>query len=158
MTTSVTKREQSGIGATAYIVIAVVVLATGLFWYFQYSSSRQTSTIELSQEAKDYVRSLQLTEVQLKATETYLKQLVVEIVGRITNNGTRGVDQIEVTCVFYDPYGQVVLRQRVPIVSARNGGLKQGESKTFRLPFDNLPDSWNHQLPQLVIAGIQFTR
>ena len=58
--------------------------------------------------------------------------------------------------MFYDSYAQVTLRERVPIVSARMGGLKPGETKSFRLPFDDLPESWNHQLPSLVIAGIQF--
>ena len=46
---------------------------------------------------------------------------------------------MEIYCVFYDPYGQLVLRKRVPIVSARMGGLKPGETKSFRLPFDELP-------------------
>jgi hypothetical protein len=64
---------------------------------------------------------------------------------------------VEVFCVFYDAYGQVVLRQRLPIVTARAGGLKPGESKPFRLPFDDLPSSWNQQMPQLVIAAIQFS-
>jgi hypothetical protein len=36
------------------------------------------------------------------------------------------------------------------------GGLKPGETKSFRLPFDNLPDSWNQGMPQLVIASVKF--
>jgi hypothetical protein len=63
---------------------------------------------------------------------------------------------VEINCVFYDPYGQVVLRQRVPIVSQKVGGLAPGETKPFRLPFDNLPESWNNAMPQMVIAGIEF--
>jgi hypothetical protein len=41
--------------------------------------------------------------------------------------------------------------------SAGNGGLKPGETKSFRLPFDDLPDSWNQAMPQLVIAGVKFS-
>jgi hypothetical protein len=59
--------------------------------------------------------------------------------------------------VFYDGYGQMVLRKRVPIVSTRMGGLKPGEVKSFRLPFDEIPSSWNQQMPQLVIAGVNFS-
>jgi hypothetical protein len=36
------------------------------------------------------------------------------------------------------------------------GGLKPAETKAFRLPFDNIPQGWNNQMPQLVIAGIVF--
>ena len=44
------------------------------------------------------------------------------------------------------------LRQRVPIVNAQMGGLRPGETKQFRLPFDTVPESWNNVMPQLVIA------
>jgi hypothetical protein len=36
------------------------------------------------------------------------------------------------------------------------GGLKPGETKSFRLPFDAVPAGWNQQMPNLVIAGIDF--
>jgi hypothetical protein len=35
--------------------------------------------------------------------------------------------------------------------------LKPGESRDFRLPFDDIPGSWNNQMPQLVIARIEFS-
>jgi hypothetical protein len=49
-----------------------------------------------------------------------------------------------------------VLRERVSIVRPRSGGLKPGETKSFRLAFDSMPQSWNQALPQMVIAGIRF--
>jgi hypothetical protein len=50
----------------------------------------------------------------------------------------------------------VVLRERVAIVRSKNGGLAPTETKAFRMPFDNMPQSWNQAMPQLVIAQIQF--
>jgi len=82
---------------------------------------------------------------------------VVEIQGKVGNAGDREVEVVEIFCVFRDAYGQLVLRKREPIVSARMGGLKPGEVKSFRLPFDELPPSWNQQMPQLVIAGVKFS-
>ncbi|MBL8220676.1 MAG: hypothetical protein JNL62_15705, partial [Bryobacterales bacterium] len=58
--------------------------------------------------------------------------------------------------IFYDPYGQVVLKDRVEIVRVKTGGIQPGETKPFRLPFDTLPASWNQDMPQLVIAEIVF--
>jgi hypothetical protein len=92
----------------------------------------------------------------MKAAKNYFSQVVVEIAGSITNSGDRNLDTVEIYCVFKDYYGQTTLRQRVPIVSAKMGGLKPGETKSFRLPFDNLPDSWNQGMPQLVIASVKF--
>lgn len=142
---------------TTLVAVAgvAVVLGAALFWYLQ-SSSRNQEVLGLTSEAKEYVRSLKLSDVGLKATESYLKQLVVEIEGKVTNTGNRPVDTVEVYCVFYDSIGQVVLRERVGVVRAGSGGLKPGQTRAFRLPFDNVPASWNHQAPQIVIAGIRF--
>ena len=84
------------------------------------------------------------------------RQALVEITGKITNKGDRRLDQVDLNAVFYDPYGQVVLRERVSIVRPRTGGLAPEETKRFRLAFDNIPQSWNQAMPQLVIAGIRF--
>ena len=92
----------------------------------------------------------------MKAHESFLKQAVVEITGDITNAGDRALKSVELNCIFYDPYGKVLLRQRVPIVSARTGAVAPGETRSFRLPFDTVPESWNNVMPQLVIAGISF--
>ncbi len=45
----------------------------------------------LTADAKAYVRNLQLTDVTMKATESYVKQMVTEIEGKVTNAGNRAV-------------------------------------------------------------------
>ncbi len=139
-----------------FTVIALALTGTAVFWYVQYTSTRKAQALQLSAEAREYITNLKLSEVELKAHDSYLNQRVVEIDGGITNAGNRAVQVVEIFCVFYDSYGQLVLRERLPIVRARMGGLKPGETKNFRMPFDVLPESWNQQLPQLVIAGIKF--
>ena len=142
----------------AYYVIAVVILlGTGVWAYTQYLDRHNTSDLPLTPEAKLYTRNLQLSDVELKAKENYFQQAVVEIDGKIANTGPRPLDTVEIYCVFRDPYGQLVLRRRLSIVNARMGGLKPGETKSFRLPFDDLPQSWNQAMPQLVIAGVKFS-
>lgn len=148
--------NERGISSAVFTLIALAIIGGAVYWYLQYTANRQKQLLELSPEAKQYVRNLKLSDVEIKAHESYLKQMVVAIEGKIGNTGDRALKVVEIICVFYDAYNQVVLRQRVPIVSARMGGLKPGEIKTFRLPFDDLPESWNHQLPSLVIGGIQF--
>ena len=91
----------------------------------------------LTPEARAYIGNLKLSDVGMKAAKNYFSQMVVEIAGNITNAGDRNLDTVEIYCVFHDYYGKVTLRQRVPIVSAKMGGLKPGETKSFRLPFDN---------------------
>ena len=140
------------------IVIAVVLVvgAAGFLYLDRASKQPPPPPPPLTGDAKAYVRNLKLSGVEMSAHEDYFKQRIVEITGMIQNAGNRVLQVVEINCVFYDPYGQVVLRQRVPIVSKKAGGLAPGETKPFRLPFDNLPDSCNNVMPQMVIAGIDF--
>ena len=140
-----------------YAFGAIVLLGGALFGYMQWSARQASQEIALTPDAKAYVRNLKLDDVTMKATASYIGQDVVEIEGKIGNAGDRPLNTVEIYCVFRDTYGQLVLRKRVSIVSPRMGGLKPGETKSFRLPFDEIPESWNHAMPQLVIAGIKFS-
>jgi hypothetical protein len=141
-----------------YYVAAVVVLLAAAGWgYMRYLDRHGNGDIPLTDEARAYTRNLQLSDVEMKASENYFQQTVVEISGKIANAGERPLDTVEIYCVFRDPYGQLVLRRRLAIVSSRMGGLKPGQTKSFRLPFDDLPGSWNQAMPQLVIAGVKFS-
>ena len=90
----------------------------------------------------------------MKATESYAKQVITEIEGKVTNAGNRTVEFAEVACVFYDSIGQVVLREKATIVRRP---LRSGETQAFRLPFDDIPSGWNNQMPQLVVAQIRLS-
>jgi len=135
-----------------YILAAMLVLGGAVAWYV-YHPAAASSGAPLTPDAKAYVRNLQLSDVTMKATESYVKQMVTEMEGKITNGGERTIKEVDVYCIFYNRYGEVVLRKRVPIVSSV---VKPGASRSFRLPFDEIPESWNNQMPQLVIAGIEF--
>jgi len=141
----------------AIAISAVLALGIAGFVFLDHASKQPPPPPPpLTADAKAYVKNLKLANVDIKAHESFLKQAVVEITGEITNAGDRVLKTVELNCVFYDPNGQVVLRQRVPIVGAQAAGLGPSETKSFRLPFDTVPENWNNVMPQLVIAGITF--
>ena len=153
-----TAESQSSIPVLPIVVGLVLVLGGAGFYALDRQSHAPQAAPVLTGEARAYIRNLPLSEVEIKAHESYLKQSVVEITGKIGNTGNRVLKLVEINCAFMDPYGQVILRERVPIVSPKIGGLAPGELKSFRLAFDDIPDSWNQGLPQLVIAQIVFDR
>ncbi len=153
------RRALSGrVPPALFAVLGIAAIVLVAVWMFLRHPPSPAQTPALSDEARAYVRagSLKLNDVSMGAKENFARQMLVEITGRITNDGARTVKLVEITCVFRDPSGRVVLRERVPIVSQRMGGLPAGETKTFRLPFDTIPESWNQALPELVIARIVF--
>jgi archaellum component FlaF (FlaF/FlaG flagellin family) len=154
-----TKTEDTSFSIPVPVVVGaiIVILGFGAWTGYNYWAAKHSPALPvLTAEAKQYVHNLQLSEVEMKAAESYMKQQVVEITGKITNNGDRTVNAVDINCVFYDAYGQLVLRERVSVVGRRTGPLAPGQTKNFRLAFDTIPESWNQALPQLVIAQIVF--
>ncbi len=139
------------VGATA----AVVLLAGILFYLSRPVQNGPPPPV--SGEAKTYVSKLELSDVSIQATENFMKQRVVEIEGKIANQGNRELYGIDVYCLFYDVSGHEIHRERVPVLKGKGAPLRPGESRSFRLPFDALPEGWNQAMPRLVIAGINFT-
>lgn len=148
--------KRQAFGLPQIVLIALVLAGGGVVAYLEYAPRTPAADAPLTPEARAYVGHLQLADVSMKAAKNYFDQVVVEIAGNIRNAGDRNLDTVEIYCVFYDYNGQPASRQRVPIVNAKMGGLKPGETKSFRLPFDNLPESWNQKMPQLVIASVMF--
>lgn len=148
--------KRPALGLPAAVLIALVLAGAGVVAYLEFAPRKPAAQATLTPEARAYVGNLKLADVTMKATKNYFSQVVVEISGNITNAGDRNLDTVEINCVFQDYYDQMNLRQRVPIVSPKMGGLKPGETKSFRLPFDNIPDSWNQKMPLLVIASVTF--
>lgn len=148
--------EKKGIPVALVIGVAVALaLGGGLVALARFAGGPK-GIVELTPEAKAYTKNLKLSGVEMKATEAYVGNAVVEVTGKIANAGDRPLQQVDLMCVFYDVSGQVLTRERVPLVRAKNGGLPVGATKDFRLPFDNLGQNWNQRMPQMVIAGIVF--
>jgi hypothetical protein len=146
--------EAKPVNVPLVIVVALLPVVAGLLWYANRRAGEPAPVpAAVTAEAKAYVKNLKLSGVDMKATENFAGAAVVEIVGNITNGGDRPLERVDLSCVFYDVSGLVVLRERVPIVKTT---LKPGETKPFRLAFEGVSQSWNQTLPQLVIAQIVF--
>ena len=139
----------------AMIIVAVLLVVGGaIYWLTRPAAPKQAAAI--TPEAKAYTKHLALGDVGMTSAEAFNGARLIEIKGTIGNQGQRVLKQVEINCIFYDVYGQLVLRDRQPIVRASTGGLKPGETKPFRLAFDSLSENWNQALPQVVIASIDF--
>ena len=145
--------EKKTLSPVLVLVAAAAIAAAGLFAFLASRPREAPQPPGITAEAKEYVSHLKLSGVAMQATANFAGATVVEILGNITNAGSRPLERVELNYVFYDTAGLVVLRERVPIV---RGALPPGETRSFRLPFENIPKSWNQTMTQLVIAHIAF--
>lgn len=146
--------------ASIVIALAMILILGAFGWLTFGPKPAPPPPIVLTAEAKAYLPSLDIGNVRIQAAESMVNQRVIEILGDISNKGTRVVKLAEVTCVFKDFGGTEVKRERVAIVGGAvlgaKGDLAPGVTKHFRLAFDDVPESWNQALPSLYIAQIQF--
>ena len=73
-------------GKTAIYVLAAVLFVGGALGWFISRPKAGGGATPLAADAKEYVRNLQLSDVSMKATESYVGQMVTEIEGRITES------------------------------------------------------------------------
>ncbi len=141
----------------AALVIAIaVVLTAGTVGFFWWQARAPEQAPQLTEEAREYLAHLDLGGVEMKAEDSFLEQTVVAIEGKIINNGGKTVSAVEVDCVFRDPYGVEIDRQRAVIVGRKTGPLHAGETQTFRLAFDEIPPEWNQTMPSLFISQLRL--
>ena len=141
---------------TFVVALAGVLIAGVLGWLTFGPRPQPPPPPTLTPEARAYLSNLQLSNVHMQAAESFAQGRLVEILGEVKNAGSRKVKVVEVTCVFRDFSQQEVARERVFVVPPGTGGLAPNQTKSFRLPFDTIPDTWNQIMPSLIIAQIQF--
>ncbi len=134
-----------------------LLLGIAAFGYLEWKgrSDLPVEQVVLTDEARGYLTSLDLSDVEMGATDNALGQTLVEITGTIRNIGDRPVRSIRLNCVFFDVYG-IELHRVLSTIVRSSQGLEPGAGQAFRLPFDDIPDGWNQVLPSLYVAEIVF--
>jgi hypothetical protein len=146
------------VGASKLPILLAVLLVGGAAAYLAFAPKpKAPAPPVLTAEAKAYLDQLALSDVDMEAADASMGVSFLTIKGKIANNGPKTVNVVQVVCVFRDPGGQVVKRERVVIVGSRTGPLATGAKKAFEVHFDDVPPGWNQVLPDLVIAEIQLS-
>jgi hypothetical protein len=137
------------------VAIAVVLIGGAVAYLTFVAKPAAPAAPVLTHEAKDYIQNFKFSDVGLQAAESYINSSVVEVLGKITNTGNRRVKLLEVWCVFRNVNEKPIYRELATIIG-KTGPIGPGETKSFRLAFENPPAGWNQAMPDLVIAQIHF--
>jgi hypothetical protein len=149
-------KEASKTPLMPILIGALAVAAAGAVLLYMQQAGRGDSEAALTDDARAYLTNLDLNNVTMEARDDALGQTLLEITGEITNLGQSEVVVVEANCVFRDVDGTELERQRAALVSERTGALEPGDTQTFRMAFDSVPEAWNQIVPDLFIAQIRF--
>ena len=110
------------VGTVVFALAAVVGVASGYFLYQDWMD-RAPLLPQLTEEAKAYLPQLELSDIGMKAEESFLQQTIVSIEGKLTNQGTRVLRAVDIHCVFSG-----TLRARNRARAGENRGAAGGMS------------------------------
>lgn len=146
------------------VVVACLILAAFIF-YLPRVPKRGPNATAAEAPPQPFNNTLQIKDLKIQPSPVAGS---VYIQGTVSNAGQQKINGVTVMARFYDKDGNVVHQDTVPMqvvpnnsgntvaVSFEEDPLAASSSKEFRLAFDNVPSSWNHQAPAIEIAHVSF--
>jgi len=121
-------------------------------------SPKQTAKSSPTAEEAAYLKKVQVTPGRVEAAQNFLQHTVTTIHGTVTNNGKKTILYLQISLTFSDIEGKPVEQKTAAPVSGNTLALKPGETRPFKVSYDEVPAMWNQAPPQmtpkrLVLAG-----
>lgn len=153
--------ERSRSGVTLAVVIGVAVVVAAAIYFPSGRSGRSTgpgmpSPLPFGAAEQSYAAKVQFGDFAISRAENYLHQEVTTLTTGLRNTGDRLIREMEVTLEFHDVMRQVVLREPRRILNSSSVPLAAGETRTFEISFEHLPDLWDRQAPAIRVTGLRF--
>jgi len=116
-------------------------------------------------EPPAYAANLKFSDLKTSAAQNFVGATVNYIDGSVTNTGGKTVTHAVVQITFQDDMGQMAQREEIPLRVLRSGNydegvdlnlspLAPGQTKTFRLTFENISAQWNHAYPDMHVLQV----
>lgn len=153
--------EEKGRGPTVLIIgaIATVVLIGAIYLIGHFAPSPKAPAeqpLPMGGAEQAYAPQIHFLDPKATRAANMLNQQVTYILGTVSNDGSRGVRQIEVQLEFHDLFNQVVLRDKARLFSDTAIPLAPNGHRDFQLGYETLPAQWNQAYPTIKITGLSL--
>jgi len=101
-------------------------------------------------EETAYLQNIQLTPGRAEAAQNFLQHTVTTVYSTVTNKGNKTVIYLEINLTFSDIEGKPIDQRKAYPISGTTLPLKPGETREFRVSFDQVPPMWNQAVPKMV--------
>jgi hypothetical protein len=140
-------------------VVIVVVVVGAIVFLFRSEQKKPT-------EPSPYATNLRFSDLKTSAAQNFAGATVSYLDGQITNSGNQTVIHAVVQVTFKDDMGQTAQKEELPIHVLRIGGpydeavdlnmspLLPGQTKPFRLTFEDISAQWNHAYPDMQVTQV----
>ncbi len=144
------------------LIIAVAVLVVTL-WLSPSLNKASTKQNNMASQTGQ----LRLSSISLSPQEAH-NQANVDVYGQVSNTGAQPVTSAIISAVFKDKNGNAIVTQQKPMERVDlqpkektldekdflQDPLKPAQSAGFRVSYTEIPQSWNHEPPQLSVLQV----
>lgn len=149
------------------ILVAAAMLAA-IIWLVPTSNKAATAVLD---NPASQTNVLRLSAIRL-APQDVAGAANVDVYGQATNAGPREINGAMASGEFKDKNGATIYEAQRPVerveikernedVSPKDLGedpIKPGQTVDFRVRFDQVPATWNHEPPQLTVMRVVETK
>ena len=148
------------------IAAAAVIIVVAVIVFMSERSKPQVTVTSVSAKPDPYSASLPVSDVKMSESGNLAGTKVTYLDGHITNNGSKTVHGVSVQVLFRNAANEVAqnetwplkwIRTRDPYVDLEPASaepMKPGDSRDFRLIFDNITPDWNQVYPEIRIIRV----
>jgi hypothetical protein len=145
----------AGLGCLA--VIAILLISEG----------KTKPAVNLNQMPDAYAANLAISNILMSQASNLAGGKMTYIDGTIQNNGPATVTGVTVSVIFYNDMGvqPQVETQAIQLIRAREpyidtepveaAPIKPGDSRDFRLIFEQVTDNWNQSTPEIKVLTVE---
>jgi hypothetical protein len=106
---------------------------------------------------QNYAANIHFQNLELSQASNLLNQEFTYATGKISNDGNRSVEGLEVTLAFHDQFNQVILRETERVVELTAAPLAPGQQRDFQITIEQpIPPEWNQQYPSIRVTGLDL--
>jgi hypothetical protein len=162
MAVPVESEERSGFPIAfiiGIVIVAVIVAAITLTARLTSSKTPQGEQhLPFGSAEQAAASRIHFLESQMGRASNFLNQDVTYIGGVMENSGVDGVQDVEVTMEFHDPFNQVILRETRRLFGPNARATYGGERRDFQISLEYVPAEWNQQYPAMRVTGLLLAK
>jgi hypothetical protein len=144
------------------VLTVMIAIAASLGIYFwpgeeePQSASKNGRRLPFGPVEQAYVSKIQFENISMSRAENFIHQEITTLSGELVNSGSLPLRDLELAIVFSDELQQVVLRENRSPFGTGSSPLAPGGRREFEISLEHIPSSWNMQVPQITVSGIEF--
>ena len=101
-----------------------------------------------------YAGKVKFENLKMSRFANFLNQEVTYLDLDIVNQGDRPIADLALTVEFRNIENHVVMRQTQRPLDEHAAPIAPGDRRSFRLAFEQIPDDWNMQDPNIQVTGL----